>query len=96
MSETQTRAGRNAELDALAAKIETVRKDVTGHVAEHLQWKMTWNAMLATHQRTRAELAANPRFLGLLAEELRLETDVLLYEIARWMACRPPSPPAQA
>ena len=91
MIKTQTLAGRTADLDALAAKIEIVRKDVTGHLAEHLQWKRTWHAMLATHQRTRAELAARPRVLGLLAEELRLDTDVLFYEIARWMACRPAS-----
>lgn len=89
MTDTQDMAVRHPDLDVLAARIETVRKDVTVHVNEHQQWLKTWQDMLARHAPTRAELVQHPSFLRLVAEELRLDADVLMYEIARWMASRP-------
>ncbi len=85
MIETHEIAGRHTDLDALAAKIVTIRRDVSDHASKHRQWQRTWDDMLATHAQARAELAQHPSVFRILVEEVRLDVDVLFYQIARWM-----------
>ena len=43
-------------------------------------------ALVDRHARTRQEIGAHPNAVRLISEELRLDIDVLLHDIARWFA----------
>ena len=74
------------DIDAFTRRLDQTRRALVRHSAERLRWQAAWEEMLAAHARARDDLLAHPTLGGLLAEELRLNMDVLRYTFRRWTA----------